>query len=73
MKKKERKRMHLKEMWEDFSYYLPLCIYFLCGGLLSVGIGLGISLSPWFFFLCAPAVIVAVVFAIVKIFENYYY
>lgn len=69
MKKKERKRMHLKEMWEDFSYYLPLCIYFLCGGLLFVGIGLGISLSPWFFFLCALAILTGVVCLI----KRYYY
>lgn len=69
MKKKERKRMHLKEMWEDFSGLIPVCLYFLVGGALAAGIVLGISLSPWFFFLCAPAILAG----LISLIKRYYY
>lgn len=69
MKKKERKRMHLKELWEDLSGFIPFFLYFLLGCALAAGIVLGISLSPWFFFLCAPAILTGVVCLI----KRYYY
>ena len=69
MKKKERKRMHLKELLKDLSCFIPICLYLLVGGALATGIVLGISLSPWFFFLCAPAILTGVIFLI----KQYYY